>query len=353
MDLYVIDTPLQLLNAVELRQRAPARAARLVLLEWPTWPPGAFRDMLAAVPWTEVRRVAMLRPPTGSCRRIRAQLREYVWSARQFLWRRRVDRALAEAGAVDRLVVGNLFNEYMRHAASRVDHGELWAVDDGTDTLRTVAARRNGTAAAEDPATALGRLKLTVRRRWLEWDGRWPSHVRFFTAYDFPVPAGDVVERNDYRWLRGRIAEGHVREDCVWVLGQPLAEDGYLAAPEYRMRVSRIATHYGRERVVYVPHKREAADNILKVATAAGVEVRRFERPIELELALGATMPTALASFFCSALENCAILFGDSLNIVAIDIPEDVLQAAHEDVAGYYRHLRSRQTPTFRVENLA
>ena len=52
-----------------------------------------------------------------------------------------------------------------------------------------------------------------------------------------------------------------------------------------------------------------------------GVPVISFRLPIEVQL-LQDGIPSELASFFCSALDNCQMIFGDKLSIKAFRIQQ-------------------------------
>lgn len=352
-DLFVLGTPLQLLNAIEARHHFGDRPSSLALLHW-GWPASAFDSLLGEMEWQEIVwvpmaaqrpawRYPMLGPDASS------HLNEYVWTYQQYRRRRRLEAALARFGRVDRLVVGNLLGDHMRHAIGCIPHAELMAVDDGTDTLRVAALRRNPSKVPEEPPPAglIKSVKQSIRQR-CEWDCVQPEAVTFFTACDIEIGPSDRLIRNDYRWLRGRAAGGG-RTNQVYFLGQPLIEDGYVKESTYLHYLQRAIRYFGGKPVVYIPHKRESTRTVALIERELGLATVHFGGPIEVVLALGGELPDMLASFFCSALENCSILFGNSLEVVAFHLPPHVLICGPEPVEGIYEYFRRRQTETFQV----
>ncbi|WP_455389785.1 hypothetical protein, partial [Petrachloros mirabilis] len=54
MDLFVLDTPLQLLNAIEARHYFGDRPSALVMPHWPHWPKITFNSLLNVMEWQEI-----------------------------------------------------------------------------------------------------------------------------------------------------------------------------------------------------------------------------------------------------------------------------------------------------------
>lgn len=355
MDLFVLDTPLQLLNALEARYHFGNRPSVLVLLHWPAWPKTVFERLLNEMEWQEITWISMdierpaqrylLIGPIVSDR-----LNEYRWVYRQYIRRRCLDTALARFGQVDRLVVGNLFNQYMQHVAIRVHYSELVAVDDGTDTLRVATLRQKVVDIPKEspPIGLIQSIKQLVNRRYVDWDARQPQTVTFFTAYDLAVSTKDRLIKNDYRWLRKHV-NGFNSNGQVYFLGQPLVEDGYLEESTYLEYLNKIVGYFDKKPVLYIPHKRESNRTVMLVEHKVGLATRSFGGPIEVILALDNECPDVLASFFCSALENCSILFGSSLMIIAFYLPPQALLYDDSPSESIYEYFRRRQNKFFRV----
>lgn len=293
MDLFVIDTPLQLLNALEARYYFGDHPSTLVLLHWPVWPKMVFERLLSEMEWEGITWVSMgierpvQRYPLISLS-VSDRFNEYRWVYRQYRRRRRLDATLVRIGQVDRLVIGNLFNQYMQHVAIRVQYNELIAVDDGTDTLRVAALRQKAIDMSEElpPTDFIRSVKNLINKRYVEWAARQPRSVSFFTAYDVEVGKKDQLIRNSYRWLQ-KYMTNCKKSDQVFFLGQPLIEDGYLEESTYLEYLNKIVSYFNPKRVVYVPHKRESKHTIMLVEREVGLVARFFDGPIETVLAFG------------------------------------------------------------------
>jgi len=357
VDLVVLDTPLQLLNCREALHQFGASSARIVILQWPWWPRSAFDSILKSMDLKEVAFVRMLpgantAQPSSLARRLLSRF-EWLRSAHQMLLRQKLQRHLRRFGAIRRMFVGNYRNAYMRHCANVVAPGEVILVDDGTDAVVFAAELVQGVTAENVDASvgSIKRFKRWVRTRWIDWDERIAPRLVFFSVYKFATRPADLWLPNNYDCLRASVAASQASEEVLF-LGQPLAEDGHLTLTRYVERVLQAANDLGIADVRYVPHPREAAETTRLVCERLGTPARRLGMPLEIALATTAQRPRAIASFFCSALENCSVLFDGGLRVVAYRLPRSDLLGAADTVEQIYRHLESANRPNFHCINL-
>lgn len=359
MDLFVIDTPLQLLNAMEARHHFSIGPSYLLILKWNFWPKTAFERLLKAMDWKEISWIEMdaNKPNFGESLLhpyIVDRLNEYVWTWRQYIRRLTLEKTLKCYGSVDRLVAGSLINlGYMCHVVDFVPSTEIIAVDDGTYTLDVAAMRRNGVEADSEikPSGYIKSIKRFVRERYVEWQTQQPRSIRFFTAYDVAFGPVDHMVANRYDWIKSRITTGSTNGH-IYFLGQPLIEDGYLDESTYFDYLNRISQYFSGSSIYYLPHKRESARTAELVEKRIKLPVKRFNEPIEVALALGTSMPAFLASFHSSALASCAKIFGAAFKKIAFYLPPESLLCAHESVEISYSYFREQQNDSFRVVEL-
>lgn len=357
MNLFVIDTPLQLLNTVEAMAVFPDDDCAIAILLWPHWSCQVFdaiiRDnSLGKVAYFPMRVRKQRNEATTFLGRISDRLHEYASELSQLFFLRRFGRFLSRYSRVRRLFVGNYRNDYMKHVANRVSHRELILLDDGTDTLRVVNERN---FPPEVPAAAkagyMRRLKNAFRTRFLDWDVRQARVVTYFTSYEIEPAGKDSVVRNEYAQLSGRLLSRELSDE-VYFLGQPLVADGYLADLEFTAYLDQIRGAFPGKQLYYVPHPRERAADYQGQVTALGFEIRSFSGPVEIALCSAACVPSVVASFFCSALENCSFLFPRQIEIHAFEIPSGDLLCCHRLVADTYAHFRENRPETIRVTPL-
>jgi hypothetical protein len=134
MNLIVIETPLELVNAIEARDRFQLSAAHLLILTG-AFSRDAFAPLIKPGVWATV---SYFRFPDVHRLPLSLGLGEALATARQLVLRARFDRALRRYGRVDRIFLGNyleVHKHYMRHVHHVVPHSEVVLLDDGLHTL--------------------------------------------------------------------------------------------------------------------------------------------------------------------------------------------------------------------------
>ncbi len=351
MNVFLVETPLQLLNAIEAKHYFENTPACLVILDTSLYPRDSLDRIASTEAWDGIHWAAIAIPLARAVPAVHAsylgeRVAEYHAYLQQFFSRRILGNLARSLGATQNLFVGNYLQGHQRHFANALSHQALYLLDDGTDTLRINQSRKQSTK----PPALLGfaRLKGWLHRTLHEWNDRETESLTFFTAYDLEIRPGDSMLKNDYRHFRS-LSSTATRTSEVLFLGQPLVGDGYLNKLEYFEQLEKVKAHFKDEDLVYIPHKREAPALITELQSTTGIRVHRFDLPIEFELVAHGRVPKAIASFFSSALENCRLIFGDDMEIRAFYIDPRSLAPGCEFVEDIYGYLKSKSSLRFQV----
>ncbi len=351
MNVFLIASPLQFLNAVEAVQALRLSENHLVVLVGLGYANErrVYGQLIRPGDWASVRfgrihNEAIPGQPRRSGSPLIRSFVQYRQLWRRYRNRRMIERFATSFRAVDAVVLGNYLDDaelYMRHFANRLEHRRLILIDDGTDVIRVNDKRRCGPSGAGGATATLSpwrRFKRRLRDALIEWDPTDAAHVTFFSAYQLDVKLGDELVRNDYRFLRAQTST-QVESDLVLFLGQSLIEDGYMERADYFDYMGRVQRYFAGRRLAYVPHPRESPATIGELQSRLGLVIERPELPIECHLARTPARPAVLASFFCSALHNCASIFGPSLSVKSFYIEPAhflMLQAENDLVYTYF-----------------
>ncbi len=275
---------------------------------------------------------------------IRALIDESEWSAVHYLphaerpttLRKRalaLERIWKGLPKVDRLLVGHFGFSLGRHLANTFRPAEVFVLDDGTASHRTYANR------FEDSQAAGGR-GVRVYKRWavtrhlkrllLNVDSKPFEAVTFFTIYDHPIHACDRRIQNDYRhWRTKRPAR--IAPESIYFLGGCLVELGIVNAETYESLLLAAKERFRGARVRYIPHRREEAVRLERIAELTGWEVTPLPVPVEIHLLQSPTLPGILASLYSTALDSCHVLFSDlGMEIEAHVIPPEKIINAEQ-----------------------
>lgn len=354
MDVFLIETPLQMLNAIEARAHFRGNRNFLEILTSPPFPCEVFLPLIEEGVWDEIRYMTIrdegdMRASDPRLTKLRKKVEEYHRYYKQLQYRQALDKVAKSLGRVERLFLGSYLQSYMRHFANKVHYEKLLVLDDGTDTLRVNEERKK--VKLEGKVRGFNRIKEVAHAIFHDWNAGDVERMIFFSTFDLQVADRDILIKNDYAYLRSLVS-GARRRNEVFFLGQPLIEDGYLTAAKYKEYLSAVQRHFKGEDIVYFPHRRESGKSAEDLASELGLTVRRTDVPIEYELTVRGNVPKVLASFFCSALDNCRLMLNGELMIKAFQIRQDDLLCVKDFVEDIYEYFRQKEGPKFRVIQL-
>jgi len=340
VDAFVVDTPLQLLNALEARDRFQIAGPELLILLWPGWRRETFAAVSQRQNWRRTRYFRMF-PAKGWEVALANSTVSFLQTFWRWLLRFRFERALRPLRGARRLFVGNYRNHYMRHGAAVVGASELVLLDDGTDSLVFARELRQLETNPESPPPARKfRLRSWMRQRYIDWNETVAPRLTFFSSYALQLRTSDTLIRHRYELLRRSYSSARAGTE-IFLLGQPLVADGYCSDSDYFEYLRAVRAHYGDQPIVYIPHPRETDVAAREAADALGGRLQRLKIPVELHLLTSDARPARLAGFFCSALDNCRQLFGDTIVVDAFVFESAHLRCSHDSVAEVYRYLDS------------
>jgi hypothetical protein len=356
-NVFVIETPLQLLNAIEAQEVLRLADCHLVILLSEDLPNRVFELLAQKEDWSSIQTfvIRSRRRPWNSrllAFRLALIVREYYLSFLQSLQRRRYEKLIRAFGKVEVLALGNYLAHYMRHFANTAAPSALYLLDDGTDTLRINEARKRGPETRVASSVSKFRVfRNKIRNRYIDWNDNEAESITFFTSYDIEVKNGDGLIKNEYRRLRS-LTRSVVPANEVFFLGQPLVEDGYIQRGTYTNLLSKIQGCLGPKGFVYIPHRRESSENVESLRKDLELSIRRFEWPIEYQIFAKGDVPHVVASFFCSALDNCRLMCDSSLQIKSFYLSPECLLCCHDFVQSIYDYFAANMSPHFQVIKL-
>ena len=350
MNVFIIETPHQLLNAIEAKHTLNISPSFLVIILLEEYPASAYQPLISENEWDRIEYVASTTPAESALARTIKdatweRARGYYQTYELYRLRNRLDKIANSIANVDKLFIGNYWREYMRHFGNVLDHRELYVLDDGTATLGLNDARRN--QGVKNMQFKLKLAKMSAIEKFLGLRSAAARNLIYFTTYNLDLPPGDCAIANDYRYLRSA-SETAGRVDDIFFLGQTLMQEG-LSHEGYIEYVRKVKSYFKGEKLIYIPHKLEPEARVRIIEQELGLPIRRFGVPIEFQLTINKTMPKILASFCSSALENCRIIFKNTLKIKSFYIRSEDFAANPDFIASIYSYYEKMSGPCFEV----
>jgi hypothetical protein len=352
-NLFVINTPYQLLNAVEavhslqltnnhllvIRPKAKEQDRFMPLIEKSEWKTVSFPTPYVDTPeWIQ----NLLSPPA---------LR---WYRRilHFQCMYKLSRLARRFQNVDRLFLGHYWaaeKPFMRHIANTIKYNEVCLLDDGTDTIdinkgrctREINNEHNQQGDGSiSRASVFRRVQAKLRAKYWDWHLAEVPSLTFFTVYDLEtVREGDRVIRNDYRRLRSLApSKASPMPDTVFFIGQCIA-DGYCEVGAHFKMLSNVGNYFAGKKIIYVAHPRESPDCINRIRQELHWDIWPSSSVIEQDLIVSGIRPYAVAGLVSSALITMAVLLDPGVEIVSFHIAPEHWLKWGDYTTGIYQYL--------------
>jgi hypothetical protein len=352
MMIYLVSTPLQLINAIEARNYfGPDGDSdhQLLIANFKYNTQRQMEKILELYPWD--RAVFLLKKRHEELQGVTLLWHHLIFPFKERLVARKV------AGFIEDYISTPISTVFLGNYASRLFYkiaqlfrGEKILLDDGAGTLETYNLRLKELSSGV-PHPWNKRLSLIKRAELLILGIKRsvvPQNIRFFSCF-LEVPDNPAVIKNTYSLFSG-LAGNKEREPVVYFVGSPLVELGILEINTFRKAILKIREYYSERGLafVYINHRLEKEGKLS--APHQEINTRSFALPFELELILGTSMPAVVASFYSSALVTTFRIFNSSMEINAFDIRElDVTKVDPSEMNEIYRVYSNYSSESFRV----
>lgn len=275
-----------------------------------------------------------------------------IWKTRlfrrSFFYVRRLNRISKLFGKVDYIFIGYARYVYMRHLINTTPHEKVFLLDDGNATLQLAKERREGVKSAVPGLKK--RIKLGFKRIFQGVKNQQKEILDFFTIYDVIAGKEDRIIKNDFSYIRSKIDTLTVTED-VYFLGSPLSETRIIEQQVYIESLRKVKEYFSGRNLLYVVHRRENKSKLEEISNKLGLELVLFDYPIEYQLAMIGPRPSMLASFFSSALDSCGLIFGEKLTIISFEFNLESSPRKSE-IEAIYNSYKSNKEIDIHVEPL-
>jgi hypothetical protein len=311
MHLYFIQSPLQAINAFEARHSIADGAERhevLVFEQKEALNNRILANTLRKLGWEPWRTIPFRAGNAGK-----------MW---EWVHLRAALRGLSE---VRRCYVGDFAAGMAVAAANLFPDAEHYLLDDGTSTINFPRFRYEGRRHEHLPASKNVPL--------LGYNTRLPRALTFFSIYDVPMRPPDQARRNELSFLRNAIRFDH--EGPVFFIGSCMPDVKVITFDQFFTLFRAARAWLGGREIRYFPHRRELVDRKSTFFRELGVTVVSPDLPFELELIHCRSKPSAVATFYSTALDTLRIIGrGNRGKLLAFQVPEQwVHTEAHRQIA--------------------
>ncbi|MEO9965626.1 MAG: polysialyltransferase family glycosyltransferase [Reichenbachiella sp.] len=314
-NLYLIKSPLQLLNAIEASTRFPDNNEYLVIrLTDNQRSNEQIINMLSLKKWANIITVGNSRFGLG-------MLKEFG-----------VLRSLKKLKIeFDKIFIGDYRASNYLIFANNLPCNEVVLLDDGTITYLI-----------QDQYILENKLynngfkfelirNILVKILGLRSVNQHP--INLFTCYNIIPADSQKIYSNDYAFIKKYIETKNfsLEEELVFFVGAKYSEIGWMSENDYFDVFKATLDYYPGHNIVYIPHRGENDLKLNKLASQFGVEIRKFDLPIELGILEDTILPRHIIGFTSSALLNIRKMY-PMIKIVSYKVPIELINTPFSEI---------------------
>jgi hypothetical protein len=312
VNLFLVRSPLQALNAIEVKERfVPNETNVVVLFYRKEYDKDLMMKVLDLSDWSKIY-MQKLTPHLQLWRFLRTIKKRYP--------------QIHYCGIGD-------FNHLINRFMHTLSYDKLILLEDGTATLRRAEQLNDRILHTMVKTEFIPEKKWKIiLNRWAKTDPTYLYDATLFTIYPLEKYRNIKTIVNDYRVMKGRVRT-FPREETAYFIGTDIQEwfkDRELFE-EYMRHIAEYSKKRGLE-LRYILHRKEDAEWIGRLADRFGFTCEKFENIIEVELLKREVLPREISTFISTALTTLPLLYPTEYRYIAID-PDDLLPKFRKPVA--------------------
>lgn len=319
-NLFIVRSPLQLLNAIEAKEHFNTQNNILVLYYGIRGKNSEQMDALVdESEWSnivvyehgEVGKLSKILTQVSLVKKLSKYDCKYIFSG--------------EYGTVNLLILAN------------TNHEEHYLVDDGITTLHLYEISNPN---IHKDYTLKRKLKI-LRYALFGLKVKMQKLTNFFTIYDLVPYSNQKIVQNKYSALKAKYLKDIEQDNKLYFLGQHIVQRKLMDDATYVKYIQKIIKHYNKI-IIYIPHRTETISDELNALFNDRFILQPSTAPVEIAFLLNNTYPKHIASFYTSALFTLDKIFGDA-QIDSIYINPDDLLKQDNVIVGSYKFLENTE----------
>lgn len=354
-NIFLISTPLQLINAIEARHHFNlANSDSIIIINAYAANLTSIQNLLNIEDWASIIYVESSAEQQREHESNLKSYKLYPVIKKLIASKKKLNSIISSVGKIRCLFVGYYLSLENLHFINSTSHEQIVLLDDGIATIE-INRRRKYRQSLYNAWSLEFLVKALMKRILFGYKLYHPDRVTYFSIYKIDVPQSDKLICNNYVFIRQQIGLKS-QSEIAYLLGQPLSEINpkIIKEEKYLYYVERILAHLKPLKVIYIPHRDEDKSKVSRMVNRLGVEVLEIQVPFEWFLIHSIERPSKIAGLVTSALPNCKSLFGGEIEIISFKMNDKdyISSGLTKSIIDTYKYFESASDDNFHVLEL-
>ncbi|MFT7003536.1 MAG: hypothetical protein ACJAWW_000886 [Sulfurimonas sp.] len=320
-NLFIITSPLQLINAVEARENFRTKNNKLVAIftEFESKNKTQIKKLIDEKEWNDVLyfNFKSKNSKTTFFRQIKLV-------------------KILKSTNYNNVFCGDLSSS-IKLILANIKKTKVYLLDDGAATIN----RHNHDLNAHNQnKKQLKKIFREIRFHIFGLKTTLNDTINMFTSYNLKPHNKEEIIHNSLNYFKETFLSNTIQDNHLYLLGQPLSELGFITRETYLKYINQIRNHYQDTDIIYIPHRFEKDLADIKILKDNNFTVQPTGLPIELQFMNNNIYPLHICSFWSSALFTLNILYPDS-SIIAFKIASCDAKKSLQKVSNVYDYIES------------
>ncbi len=281
MNLFFIHSPLQLLNAIEAREKLSSKKNDLLIISYSGEKKNddQIDKLLHYYKWDNIEKLPVY-----------ISMKERIFRYILFTF-----KLLRQKNIIKIAFIGEYRSDYIWMVINNLDIKEIYTIDDGNATLNLLNIFKN--------IDQFNKTRLKSKDYIFNIVGLNNSHrsiTNLFTIYEFPNLKKYKIVRNNFEYLQKKMEKLTIDKNTIFFIGTWMTEPGFMDEKYFYESLGKIFNYYEGQNIIYIPHRREDVKKISMLFP--NIQINRFKNIVELEFLFKKVRPFHIASFYSTAL---------------------------------------------------
>lgn len=289
-NLYIVESPLQLLNAIEAKEEFAAKK-NVLIVKFSNEQKNNYQieKLLAESCWDHIYKIPYIYST-------KIQIIHFCSLARFLIWKKQKFK---------KIFIGEFRSDEMWMIQNNLPHEETFLLDDGN---MTIEVQNNYLKELEkyNLERLINKRKKDILYKFFLLKTPERKIVDLFTMFDLKPYSGQRIVQNRFKAVASKL--GNINDqsnsDNVFFVGSNIMELGIVNDDYFFECIKFIINFYKNKgkKLVYIPHRREKEEKLLTIKNQLDIEILYPSNLLELDFLYKKIRPKHIASFYSTAL---------------------------------------------------
>lgn len=348
MNVFVVNTPLQLINAIEAKKYFDLKDDEsLLIVVYLKNRKEQLVKVVGSHSWAEVKWIESEEDVFQQKKNLLLKIKEWIKECIRF--KKEVNCISNKYKKINRMFLGNYLMESQLHIANKFDPNFYYLLDDGNAVLTVQALRRDEVSFINIRKGFFSRCKSLLKKYVFYFDFKKIESVTYFTTYEVACSGRDRSILNEFNYFK-KSQSNKVFEDRVVFIGAPLVELGIIKYCDFVSQMERVFDYFEGKEITYVKHPSENSSQVEDFLCKKEINTIENNLPLEIAFIEESTLPSIVSSYYSSALLNLNRIFSDKITFFSFKINSSLISNDFKlNVNSCYYYYESIRSDNFKV----